>query len=323
MRPHRPRRRPPAPSASTADIVAASPAPGLAAVICTHARPGYLAACLAGLDAQQGARCDVIVVDSASPAADAAQIARLAARAGARLVRADRPGLSHARNLGLAASGADWTAFLDDDAVPAPDWAARLAEAIATLPADAAALGGRILPHWEGPLPGWWPPALRGVLTIVEWEGRGEEGRDLPPGVAVYGANMAFRSATLRAIGGFPEELGRIGQRLLSGEEVEVLDRLRARSCRVFYDGRMVVRHSIQRERLRPAWLLSRLHWQGATDALRDRRRGRAHRAPRAAAKLLVQAPLLLVPPRATSLLRARCGAAYNLGYLRGALQTG
>ena len=294
----------------------------LTAIICTHARPHYLAACLAGLGAQQGGGCDVIVVDSASPAPAAEEISRLAQAAGARLIRAERAGLSHARNLGLAASGAAWTAFLDDDAVPAPDWAQRMAEAIAALPPDAAALGGRIVPEWESPLPGWWPPSLRGVLTIVEWDGVGEEGRDLPPGVAVYGANMAFHTASLRMIGGFPEELGRVGGRLLSGEEVEVLDRLRARGLRVFYDGRIAVRHSIQRDRLKPGWLLSRLHWQGATDALRDRRRRRAARMAGAAAKLAVQAPLLLFPSRATSLLRARCGAAYNLGYLRGALQS-
>lgn len=311
----------PAPSASTAEQAAAGPAPGLAAIVCTHARPGYLAACLDGLAAQDGAAPRLVVVDSASPPAAAAEIAALAARAGARLIRAEEPGLSRARNLGLAASGQAWTAFLDDDAVPEPDWARRLGEAVAALPADAAALGGRILPEWEGPLPAWWPAALRGVLTIVEWEGRGEAGQDLPDGVEVYGANMAFRTAALTAIGGFPEELGRVGQRLLSGEEVEVLERLRAQGLRVFYDGRVTVRHSIQRERLRPDWLLSRLHWQGATDALRDRRHGPPRRAPGAAAKLLVQAPLLFWPPHSPSLLRARCGAAYNLGYLRGALQ--
>ena len=293
------------------------------AIICTHARPHYLAACLAGLSAQQGGACDIIVVDSASGGPAAAEIAKLARAAGARLIRTERAGLSHARNLGLAASDAAWTAFLDDDAVAAPDWASRMAEAIAALPPEASALGGRIIPEWESPLPGWWPPALRGVLTIVEWDGRGEEGRDLPAGVAVYGANMAFRTAALDAIGGFPENLGRIGRRLLSGEEVEVLDRLRATGHRVVYDGSVTVRHSIQAERLVPGWLLSRLHWQGATDALRDRRHGKARRAPGAAAKLLLQAPLLLVPARATSLLRARCGAAYNLGYLRGALQSG
>jgi GT2 family glycosyltransferase len=315
------------PSASTADPslpdTAARPETALAAVICTHARPGYLAACLAGLAAQEGGAPAVIVVDSASPPDAAAEIARLAFAAGARLLRTDRPGLSHARNLGLQGAGAAWTAFLDDDAVPAPDWTRRLGESIAALPEEAAALGGRILPHWEHPLPVWWPASLRGVLTIVEWDGHGEEGRDLPQGVAVYGANMAFRSDALLAVGGFPEELGRVGKRLLSGEEVEVLDRLRARGRRVFYDGRVTVRHSIQRERLRPDWLLSRLHWQGATDALRDRRHGMPRRAPGAAAKLLLQAPLLLWPARSPSLLRARCGAAYNLGYLRGAFQGG
>jgi GT2 family glycosyltransferase len=298
------------------------PTRALTAIICTHARPHYLAACLAGLGAQRDGACDIIVVDSASGGPAAAEIARLAQAAGARLIRTERAGLSHARNLGLAASDAAWTAFLDDDAVPAPDWAFRMAEAIAALPPEAAALGGRIIPEWESPLPGWWPPSLRGVLTIMEWDGVGEEGRNLPQGVAVYGANMAFRTADLRDIGGFPEDLGRVGNRLLSGEEVEALDRLRARGLRVFYDGGIAVRHSIQRERLKPGWLLSRLHWQGATDALRDRRRGGARRMAGAAAKLAVQAPLLLFPSRATSLLRARCGAAYNLGYLRGALQS-
>jgi GT2 family glycosyltransferase len=313
------------PSASTADPrgVGPGPAAGLVAVVCTHARPDYLRACLTGLAAQRGDALDVLVVDSASPPQAASCIARVAAQAGARLIRAAEPGLSVARNHGLAAARGDWIAFLDDDAVPSADWALSLRDAIGTLPAAGAALGGRILPSWEAPLPRWWPPALRGVLTIVEWEGRGEEGRDLPKGVAVYGANMAFRTDALRAIGGFPEELGRVGTRLLSGEEVEVLDRLRAKGLRVFYDGRVTVRHSIQRDRLRPGWLLDRMHWQGATDALRDRRRGLARRAPGAAAKLLLQSPLLLWPSHSPSLLRARCGAAYNLGYLRGALQGG
>lgn len=293
-------------------------APALSVVLCTHARPAYLAACLEGLARQSLRDIEIIVVDSASPPAPAAEIARFARdHIG---LRAERPGLSVARNIGLQAARGAWVAYLDDDAVPAHDWTERLHAAIASLPPDAVALGGRILPEWEAPLPFWWPDALRGVLTIVEWDGSGEEGRGLPQGVAVYGANMAFRAAPLRDIGGFPEELGRVGTRLLSGEEVEVLDRLRARGGRVFYDGRVTVHHSIQRERLRPAWLLSRLHWQGATDALRDRRHGFAKRAPGAVLKLLVQAPLLLWPTRSARMLRARCGAAYNLGYLRGAL---
>ncbi len=307
------------------------PAPGpapvsLSVVLCTRDRPRYLAACLAGLAAQAPApgfpAPELLVVDSASAPPAAADIAGLAARHGARLIRVEAPGLSRARNLGLAAAGGTWVAYLDDDAVPEEGWAAALLRRIAALPPDVAALGGRILPAWEAPLPPWWPGALRGVLTIVEWPGAGEPGTAaLPQGVEIYGANMAFARGPLTALGGFPEALGRVGDRLLSGEEVEVLSALRAAGHRSFYDGAIGVRHSIQRERLRPSWLLSRLFWQGATDALRDRRHGvRAARMLGAAGRLAVQAPLLLWPAGSPALLRARCGAAYNLGYLRGRL---
>lgn len=293
--------------------------PALSVVLCTHGRPDYLRACLAGLAGQSRREFEVVVVDSASPPAEAAAVADLAAEAGARLLRIDEAGLSRARNLGLAEAAGDWVAFIDDDAVPEPGWAAALLDRIDALPGSAAALGGRIVPAWEEPLPGWWPPSLRGVLTIVEWEGFGEVGADLPKNIEIYGANMAFAAAPLRDVGGFEEALGRVGDRLLSGEEVEVVSALRARGYRAFYEGAAAVRHSIQRDRLRPGWLLSRLLWQGATDALRDRagKNGR-RRLLGAAARLLVQAPLLLWPATSSALLRARCGAAYNLGYLRG-----
>lgn len=293
----------------------------LSVILCSHARPDYLRACLAGLAAQSSRDFELLVVDSASPPDAAQEIAALAREAGARLLRAESPGLSRARNLGLAEARGDWVAYLDDDAVAEPGWAAALLARIATLPPRAAALGGRILPAWEAPLPAWWPPKLRGVLTIVEWDGFGELGQGLPPEVDIYGANMAFAAAPLRGIGGFPEALGRVGSRLLSGEEVEVVGRLRAAGYRAFYDGAAAVRHSIQQDRLRPSWLLSRLLWQGATDALRDRRsRSGQDRTFGAAVRLVVQAPLLLWPAASPVLLRARCGAAYNLGYLRGRL---
>jgi glycosyltransferase involved in cell wall biosynthesis len=301
---------PPAPSTDKAT---------LSVVLCTHGRPDYLRACLAGLAGQSRRDFDVLVVDSASPPAAAAVIADLAATSGGRLLRTDAPGLSRARNLGLAEAEGSWVAFLDDDAVPEPGWAAALLDRIAALPDRAAALGGRILPAWEAPLPGWWPPSLRGVLTIIEWEGFGEVGVDLPEDIEIYGANMAFAAAPLREVGGFPETLGRVGDRLLSGEEVEVVAALRALGYRAFYEGAAAVRHSIQRDRLRPGWLLSRLLWQGATDALRDRSGKNGHgRLLGAATRLLVQAPLLLWPRTSSALLRARCGAAYNLGYVRG-----
>ena len=44
------------------------------------------------------------------------------------------------------------------------------------------------------------------------------------------------------------------------------------------YDLRIVVRHQIQAARLTPAWLLSRLYWQGVSTVLTRRLLGRSRR---------------------------------------------
>ncbi len=297
--------------------------PPLAAIICTHNRPGYLAACLAGLAAQTRP-VPVVVVDSASPSSGAAAIAALAATHGATLVRLDRPGLSAARNAGAHAAGAAWAGFLDDDAVPDPGWAEAMCARIASLSSDIAVLGGRILPAWEAPLPDWWPAMWRGVLTIVEHDGAGRVGAPpLPAGIEPYGANIAYRSDALAVVGGFPETLGRIGDHLLSGEEQFVTRSLETRGLGAFYDGAAVVHHSIQAPRLTPQWLVPRVYWQGASDAVVARRLGHGMRARLRALRMtlrnLPRMPALREPETSTARMAARCRAAYALGYLRGA----
>ena len=53
----------------------------LSVVLCTHARPAYLRACLAGLAGQSRRGFELLVVDSASPPAEAKAIAEAAAAA--------------------------------------------------------------------------------------------------------------------------------------------------------------------------------------------------------------------------------------------------
>jgi glycosyltransferase involved in cell wall biosynthesis len=305
--------------------MAATP-PSLSVILCTHDRPGYLEACLAGLARQDGAAgtIETIVVDSASPEPGAARIAMLAAGARARLVRCSVPGLSLARNEGLAAAAAPWVAYLDDDAVPEPDWAAALLAAIAGAPAGTACIGGRILPHWEAPLPSWWPEDAVGTLTVIAHEGSGVVGDgSLPEGVEPYGANMAFEAAALRAIGGFPLDLGRVGDKLISGEEAFVVRRLIAAGLGVRYDGGVTVRHSIQAKRLTREWLFARLHWQGVSEAILARRLGQSGamwwKALRMAAKAVRSLPLFLRDRDAPATIRRRGWMLYATGYVRGA----
>lgn len=291
-------------------------------IVCTHDRPRYLEACLAGIAAQRDAPAfEIIVVDSASPAAGAAVIAALAARHGARLLRAERPGLSLARNLGAAAARGRWLAYIDDDAVPDPGWVAAIVQAGDASPAPAA-LGGRIVPAFEAPLPAWWPPELVGVLTVITHDAAGIVGESLPRGVEPYGANFIVRGDALAAIGGFPEGLGRIGNRLLSNEESLVLRRMEAAGGRIAYDPAIQVTHSIQAERLQPAWLLRRQYWQGVSAARLAALLGQSAAAwkgaPRRLLVGLLFGPLLLLPQGSTTALRQRCKAAYSWGLLRG-----
>ncbi|CAH2604770.1 Glycosyltransferase family 2 protein [Rhodovastum atsumiense] len=292
-------------------------------VVCTHDRPDYLRTCLDSLGAQSAA-LPVLVVDSASPPEAATRIAALARAAGARLLRLDRPGLSRARNAALAAVETGWIAFLDDDARAEPGWAVALAEAIATLPDSAAGLGGRILPLWEAPCPDWWPPELVPALTVLEWDRPGRLGDgELPAHVEPYGANMAFRTASLRDLGGFPESLGRVGTRLLSAEEAWVIRRLLRNGHSVHYHPALAVRHSIQAVRLSRDWLLARQYWSGLSEAVMAGSLGEAaavrRKAFRMAALLALRTPLLAVRRNGVEGMRLRCSLRFAMGYLRGA----
>src|ERR1700722_15781446 len=124
--------------------------------ICTRDRPHYLRDCLNGLSRPTvgAGRCDILVVDSASCGDTPAQIARLVAGiANAKLLRMERPGVSFARNAGAAAARGSYIAYIDDDAIPAPDWIERILETIAEADPPPALIGGRIMPRWEPPLP--------------------------------------------------------------------------------------------------------------------------------------------------------------------------
>ncbi len=151
-------------------------APRLTVCVCTHNRATSLSACLEGLRRQTvaAAEFEVLVVDSASAPEAAQQAVRLAETASnAAYLRIERPGISLARNLGARCARAAWIAYVDDDAIPEPDWVATIL-GLVEAPNPPAVIGGRILPLWEAPLPGWWPERLRGSLSIIEHAEPGE-----------------------------------------------------------------------------------------------------------------------------------------------------
>jgi glucosyl-dolichyl phosphate glucuronosyltransferase len=300
----------------------------LTVCICTHDRPRYVRDCLAGMHRQTAApsRFDIVIVDSGSPEPARSELRDLARDyPGARLIRVDEPGVSAARNAGAAAAGTEYVAYIDDDAIPAEDWVTAILASLEDRDDRPAVLGGRILPKWEAPLPAWWPPSLRGVLSIIEHEGTGEfRTAALPPGMEPYGCNMVVHVRSLLASGGFGSGIGRIGGVLLSDEEVQLAWRLQDSGMSARYDGRIVVFHQIQARRLNPAWLLSRLYWQGASTVLTRRllHDGASvwRELPRRLVVAALLAPAALWPSASPHFLALRWRRAYAAGFVRAAL---
>jgi hypothetical protein len=118
---------------------------------------------------------------------------------------AGNQGASGARNTGVAASGGELVAFLDDDAVAEPDWLERLVPHFARH--EVVGAGGRCYPLWSTSRPRWFPPefdwavgaSYRGMPEVAE------------PVRNVWSGNMILRRRVFDQIGGFNEDFGKVG----------------------------------------------------------------------------------------------------------------
>src|SRR5262245_33392896 len=148
-------------------------------------------------------------------------------------------GLSGTRNSGVAAARGSPVVFLDDDAIAAPDWLARLNAAFANPRVVGA--GGAIKPFWLDGRPAWFPAEFEWVVGCTY--------RGMPEMRAtvrnLIGCNMAFRSEVFATVGGF--RIGRVGALSIGQEndETEFCIRLLALcpDAELWYEPTAVVQH--------------------------------------------------------------------------------
>jgi len=78
--------------------------------------------------------------------------------------------------------------------------------------------------------------------------------------------------SALQGVGGFPIHLGRNkgGQALLSNDESDVVQKLKAKGSRLIYAPDASVEHLVPSERLDQAWFRRRAAWQAVSDYLLD-----------------------------------------------------
>ncbi|MCF6522665.1 glycosyltransferase family 2 protein [Streptomyces sp. JJ36] len=174
------------------------PEPAYAVVIPTLGRPS-LNATLAALAAAAGPPPRRVVLVDDRPHGDCTPLPaeipeELRAAAGSvEIVPGRAAGPAAARNAGWRATSEPWVAFLDDDVVPGPAWAAELAADLAAAGPDTGGVEARV----EVPL----PPDRR----PTDWE-RGTAGL---AGARWITADMVYRRAALEDAGGFDERFPR------------------------------------------------------------------------------------------------------------------
>ena len=205
--------------------------------------------------------------------------AELAGLGGLRIVpNVRKQGLSGARNTAVEQSAADVLVFLDDDAAAAPGWLSALISHYAD--PLVVAVGGVATPRWPAERPG--RPALlpAGPAGGAAAIGRGEldwvvgctdTGQPTTASEVrnVMGCNMSFRRSVFGVVGGFSEDLGRVGTVPLGCEETELCLRagLAVPGSRIVFEPRAQVSHHVTAGRLTWRYLLRRCYAEGVSKA--------------------------------------------------------
>jgi glucosyl-dolichyl phosphate glucuronosyltransferase len=226
-------------------------------IICTYNRSQTLACALestAVLRLPESDEWEVLIVDNNSSDKTRDVVEDFCRRYPGRFRYLFEPeqGKSYALNSGIRESQSEILAFTDDDAMVEPDWLSNLTGALREM--EWVGAGGRIIPVWARPLPGWLStddPHTMGPFVAFDL---GETAGPLmrPP----YGANMAFRKEAFTKYGNFRTDLGRFGANLQGREDIEFANRLLAASERLRYEPGAVVRHPAPESRMTKKYVL-------------------------------------------------------------------
>jgi GT2 family glycosyltransferase len=235
--------------------------PLVSVVVCAYTEDRWddIVAALDGCAAQTSPPLEVLLVIDHND-----DLLARAASLGVRVLENDRTrGLSGARNAGIAAARGEVVAFLDDDAVPEPDWLACLLDAY-TAP-EVQATGGSARPRWPVARPAHLPHALDWVVGCT-YEGQPETRTDVRN---LMGCNMSFRREVFEVVGGFDEQAGRVGLLPLGCEETELCIRVGQRipGSRIVFEPGAVVTHRVTEARTSWAYLRRRSYSEGISKA--------------------------------------------------------
>ena len=244
--PEGPTSRPPGPAPTRDDTTV---------VIATRARPARLAECLDSIAAGTVLPRTVIVVDNARPDDLTEKLVANYRIEGSTVeyVQEDRPGLAHAHNAALRRVGTELVVFTDDDVWVHERWLENITDVFDVDPETVCATG-MIAPRELDTLAQQWVEAQgvysKGLRPLVFDNADHRADSPMYPyaaGTFGSGANMAFRTAHLRSIGGFDGALG-TGTVAKGGDDLAVFYDVIRHGGRLTYVPSAIVLHPHHRD---------------------------------------------------------------------------
>ncbi len=227
--------------------------PFASVVVCTRDRADSLARTLRSLLALRHDSFE-IVVDNAPRTSATRELVKTLGEQRIRCVLEAQPGLSRARNRGVAAARGEIVAFTDDDVVVDSEWLAAIVRGFTrargvgcvTGMVPAAELETQAQAYFDSKLD--WAESCEARLFDLH-EHRPQDDRTYPYSAGLFGAgaNFAIRKSVFAAVGSFDEALG-VGSPSRGGEDLDYFLRVVLSGRIIAYEPAALVWHLHRRE---------------------------------------------------------------------------
>lgn len=152
-------------------------------------------------------------------------------------------GLSNARNLGIKKVTGDYIIFIDDDALLTSNYLVNLHDLLKNK--NILVGGGKVIPYFIDEIPVWYNKTTRKLISEIDY---GEKIKPLKNKYP-FGANMWFHRKVFEKVGVFNPELGRKGNNLMAGEELDLFNRIAKENLQIYYTPDSSVYHIIPKNR--------------------------------------------------------------------------